>query len=142
MTGRRMIVAIDGPVPSVRAALLDFQREFAAHPPEGRRGAVLDGRDIGTVILPDAPVKLFVTASAEARSGRRHRELLARGAPSIYARVLADVKKRDERDSGRDIAPLKPAADAFVLDTTDLDADASFAAALAYIRSIGLGNGV
>jgi cytidylate kinase len=122
-------------IPAVRTALLGFQRRFAGHPPGGR-GAVLDGRDIGTVVCPDAAVKLFVTASPEERAGRRYRELLARGAESIYARVLADVRARDERDGGRDVAPLRPASDAFVLDTTDLDADAAFASALQYVHSV------
>ena len=93
------------------------QQEFAAQP----GGAVLDGRDIGTVIAPDADVKLFVTASPEVRAQRRVRELLERGMPAHYEDVLADIRARDERDSSRDVAPLKPAADAIILDTSDLD---------------------
>ena len=98
-------------------------------------GAVLDGRDIGTVICPQATVKLFISASAEARARRRHKELLDRGVASIYARVLQDMERRDARDSGRAVAPTKPAPDAVVIDTTTLDADGAFAAALAVIRA-------
>jgi cytidylate kinase len=101
---------------SVRAALLERQRDFAAQ--DG--GAVLDGRDIGTVILPDADAKLFVTASADVRAQRRVRELLGRGMPATYEDVLIDIHARDERDAGRDIAPLKQAVDADLLDTSDL----------------------
>jgi cytidylate kinase len=125
-------------IPGVRKALLELQRRFAAKPPPGPdgrvNGAVLDGRDIGTVVCPDAPVKLFVTASQEARAQRRHQELLGRGDESIYARVLEDMRERDERDSRRAVAPLTPAPDAMVLDTTDLDAAAALAAAVAYVN--------
>lgn len=120
-------------IPAVRAELLEFQRKFAANPPPPARGAVLDGRDIGTVVCPQAEVKIFVTASSEARAMRRHKELLERGESSIYARVLEEMRERDERDSKRSVAPLVPADDAVVLDTTQLDADAAFAAALAVI---------
>ena len=119
-------------IPGVRAALLAFQRDFA-HRPAGGRGAVLDGRDIGTVVCPDADAKIFVTASVEARAARRFKELRAAGAEAIYERVLQDMKDRDARDSGRLAAPLRPADDAFVLDTTALGAEAAFAAAIAYI---------
>ena len=112
-------------MPAVRAALLDYQRRFASD----RRGAVLDDRDIGTVICPDADVKIFVTASAEERARRRHREHDARGEAITYEDVLADIRRRDARDSGREIAPLEAAADAITIDTTTLDADAAFAAA-------------
>ena len=122
-------------VPEVRAALLAFQRDFAAHPPDGRAGAVLDGRDVGTVVCPEAEVKFFVTASPEIRAQRRHKELLDGGAESIYARVLQEVRDRDARDSGRQAAPLRPAEDAVVLDTTEMSAEAALAAALAHIRS-------
>ena len=118
-------------LPAVRAALLDFQRRFARTPP----GAVLDGRDIGTVVCPDAEAKLFVTAGAEERARRRAKELRERGVPAIDARVLQDIKERDARDSSRDTAPLTQAADAYVLDTTQLDPDAAFEAALAYIAT-------
>ena len=115
-------------IPGVRAALLDFQRAFGA-----AYGAVLDGRDIGTVVFPDAQAKLFVTASPEARGLRRHRELLARGETSDLATITADLRARDHADSTRATAPLKPAADALLLDTTALDADQAFAAALALL---------
>ncbi|RXF72693.1 (d)CMP kinase [Hansschlegelia zhihuaiae] len=115
--------------PGVRAALLDFQRSFAATAP----GAVIDGRDIGTVICPDADVKIFVTASPEERARRRALELEARGEPADHAAILADVRRRDERDMTRATAPLKPADDAVELDTTALDADGAFAAAVAIV---------
>ncbi len=113
-------------IPAVRAALLDFQRAFAARPP----GAVLDGRDIGTVVCPGAESKLFVMASLEKRAERRLKELLDKGERAIWERVLQDMKERDERDSARSVAPLVPADDAVVLDTSELDADAAFAAAV------------
>ena len=122
-------------LPDVRAVLLEFQRDFAACPPNGKLGAVLDGRDIGTVVCPEAPYKLFLTASADVRAARRYKELQARGAEAIYARILRDIKDRDTRDMSRSAAPLEPAKDAFVLDTSDLDADAVFTAALHYINS-------
>ena len=116
--------------PSVRAALLERQRAFAGQ--DG--GAVLDGRDIGTVIAPDADVKLFVTASPEVRAQRRMRELLARGAPAHFEDVLADIRSRDERDSHRSVAPLRQAADARLLDTSELDVDQALAAAIALVE--------
>ncbi len=122
-------------VPEVRAALLDFQRRFAEDPPGGEAGAVLDGRDVGTVVCPGAEVKFYVTASPEVRAERRHKELLEGGERSIYARVLQEVRDRDARDSGRKAAPLRPAEDAVVLDTTEMDADAVLAAALGHILS-------
>jgi len=113
-------------IPQVRAALLAFQKDFAARPP----GAVLDGRDIGTVICPDADVKIFVTASPEVRARRRFLELRA-GHPQVSEEeILADILRRDERDRSRATAPLKPAADAHVLDTTDLDIDGALRAAI------------
>jgi cytidylate kinase len=123
-------------IPAVRAALLEFQRAFAARLP----GAVLDGRDIGTVVCPDADIKFYVIASDEIRAQRRHKELLDRGKASIYARVLQDLKERDARDSERSVAPMKPAKDAVVLDTTVLDAEAAYAAAMKHISGIGAGN--
>jgi len=110
----------------VRDALLAFQRGFAGQPP----GAVLDGRDIGTVVCPHADVKLFITASPEERARRRHQEILGRGETVDYGTILADIRRRDERDMNRSTAPLKPAQDAVLLDTTDFDADAAFRAAL------------
>ena len=121
-------------IPTVRAALLAFQRDFAHHPPPGFRGAVLDGRDIGTVVCPDAAVKLFVTASAEARALRRFKELQESGQNAIYQRVLQDIEQRDARDRERLTAPLRRADDAIELDTTALDADAAFAKAVALVE--------
>jgi cytidylate kinase len=121
-------------MPEVRAALLAFQRDFAHPPPQGFIGAVLDGRDIGTVVCPDATVKLFVTASAEARALRRFKELQESSKIAIYQRVLQDIEHRDARDRQRSIAPLRPAEDAIELDTTALDADAAFERAVALIE--------
>jgi len=121
-------------VPGVRAALLAFQRTFAAQPPEGAKGAVLDGRDIGTVVCPDADVKLFVTASDEVRARRRFKELQESDPDVIYARVLEEMRERDARDRSRAVAPLEPAEDAILLDTSDLNADEVFAKALDIIR--------
>lgn len=122
-------------LPAVRAALLDYQRAFATAPP----GAVLDGRDIGTVICPDAQHKLFVTADVQTRADRRYKELRARGADVIYAQILRDLRTRDERDSRRTVAPLAPADDAFVLDTSALTADEAFERAYAHIVGGGPG---
>lgn len=115
--------------PPVRSALVDFQRSFAARPP----GAVLDGRDIGTAICPDADVKIFVTASAEVRARRRTDELAAKGRTVSYERILAEIRERDERDSARASAPLRKADDAMMLDTSDLGIDDAFAAAVAIV---------
>jgi len=117
--------------PSVREALLERQKDFAAQ----AGGAVLDGRDIGTVIAPDANAKLFVTASAEVRAQRRVRELLTRGMPGHYDDVLLDIQARDERDANRDIAPLRQAEDADLLDTSDLDIDQSIARAIQLVEA-------
>ncbi len=117
-------------IPSVRAALIDMQRRFAAR----AEGAVLDGRDIGTVICPDATAKIFVTASPETRAQRRALELAGRGEPVNYALILEDVRTRDARDSQRALAPLKAADDAITLDTSMLDRDEAFAAALAIVE--------
>lgn len=116
--------------PSVRAALLDLQRAFAAQP----GGAVLDGRDIGTVICPDAPVKLFVTAAPEVRALRRFKELAGRGSDLTLETVLADIRERDARDSGRASAPLVKAQDAVELDTSDLGIEDAFTAAMNIVR--------
>ncbi len=117
--------------PGVRAALLAVQRAFAAQP----GGAVLDGRDIGTVIAPDAPAKLFVTASPLVRAQRRHAELVRGGDGRDLATVLADIEARDARDSGRSTAPLVQAADAALLDTTELAIDAAVQRAIALVES-------
>ena len=117
-------------LPAVRAALLDWQRDF------GRtHGAVMDGRDIGTVIFPDAPAKLFVTASPEARARRRHAELAARGVVRDIADVEAEMRARDAQDAARATAPMKPAADAVVLDTTQLGIEEAFQAARTLVRA-------
>lgn len=124
-------------IPAVRAALLELQRDFARHPfhDDGTpaKGSVLDGRDIGTVVCPDADIKLFVTASPEVRAERRFNELKEKGENPDYDKILADLKERDERDSKRSTAPLKPAEDACILDTSDLNAVAAFRAALDFI---------
>ncbi|MBS1168639.1 MAG: cmk [Proteobacteria bacterium] len=117
--------------PGVRAALIAFQRDFA----HGSRGAVLDGRDIGTVICPDADVKLFVTASAEVRARRRTDELLAKGRSVDYQAILAEVQARDARDSGRVEAPLRPADDAIVIDTSSLGPAEVLATALSIVEN-------
>ena len=116
--------------PSVRAALLDRQRQFAGQP----GGAVLDGRDIGTVVAPGADAKLFVTASAEIRAQRRVRELLERGLPAHYEDVLVDIRARDERDTHRAVAPLARAEDALLLDTSELDVDGAIAEAIRLVE--------
>ncbi|MEN9709619.1 MAG: hypothetical protein RIQ68_2027 [Pseudomonadota bacterium] len=128
LRGREMgeAASVVAAIPEVRAALIEAQRRFAARP----EGAVLDGRDIGTVICPDAPVKIFVTAAPETRAQRRALELAGRGEKVDFAAILDDIRKRDERDSGRSSAPLKAAADAVALDTTKLGVEEAFAAAL------------
>jgi cytidylate kinase len=118
-------------IPEVRAALVDFQRGFGAR----AGGAVLDGRDIGTVICPDAKVKLYVTASAEVRAERRYLELSAKGDASTREQVLADVKARDARDMERVEAPLKPADDAVLIDTSEMSIEDAIAKALAAIEA-------
>ncbi len=121
-------------IPEVRAALLDFQRAFARR--DG--GAVLDGRDIGTVICPEAEAKLFVTASAEVRARRRYEELVAGGAETDYETVLAETRERDHRDATRADAPLKPATDAMMIDTSELDVEAAVAAAISAVEARSL----
>jgi cytidylate kinase len=124
-------------IPEVRDALLAFQREFAARPP----GAVLDGRDIGTVICPDADVKIYVTATPEVRARRRSAEYRAQGRNIDEAAVLADIRKRDERDQNRAAAPLRRAPDAHLLDTTHLDIDAAIRAAIDIVEASRAGRG-
>jgi CMP/dCMP kinase len=119
-------------IPQVRAVLRAFQQDFAAAPP----GAVLDGRDIGTVVCPSAEVKIFVVAAPEERARRRAAELEGSGEPVDEAAILADILRRDERDRSRAVAPLKPAADAVVLDTTSLGVDAAVAAAIAIVQRV------
>jgi cytidylate kinase len=133
LRGREMgeAASVVAAIPEVRAALVEAQQSFARRP----GGAVLDGRDIGTVICPNATMKIFVTASPETRAQRRALELRGNGEPSDYAAVLADILRRDQRDSGRAAAPLKPAEDAMILDTTALDVAGTFRQALALIEN-------
>ena len=120
--------------PEVRTALLGVQRTFAAQ----QRGAVLDGRDIGTVVCPQATVKLYVTATPEVRARRRHLEMVGRGETVDYAVVLADIQRRDARDAGRDSAPMRPACDAILLDSSNLDIETAFEMAVGAItRKVG-----
>ena len=128
------VIGVDVGTGSVRAALFDLQTAFARHPPGGR-GAVLDGRDIGTVICLDAPVKIFVTASVEERARRRWRELAALGSAKTHEMLIEEIRIRDARDGGRLAAPMKQAADAVMLDTTDLGIEAAVAAAEAIVRA-------
>jgi cytidylate kinase len=122
-------------IPQVRAALLDFQRQFGRTPP----GAVLDGRDIGTVIFPDADIKIFVTATPEVRAGRRAAELERAGEEADVRAILDDIRRRDERDTARAAAPLRQAPGAHLLDTTHLDIDAAFRAAVAIVETARAG---
>ncbi|HXV73101.1 MAG TPA: (d)CMP kinase [Sphingomonadales bacterium] len=124
-------------IPGVRAELLAFQRRFAAAPPGGKKGAVIDGRDIGTVVCPEADLKFFVTASPEVRAERRTKELLARGEAANPAQVLATIRERDRRDQRREASPLRAAEDAHLLDTTKLDIDGAFQKALDVLASKG-----
>ncbi|HEX3944659.1 MAG TPA: (d)CMP kinase [Rhizomicrobium sp.] len=120
--------------PEVRESLLQFQRDFAAHPPDRAKGAVIDGRDIGTVICPNATAKAFVDAKPEVRAHRRFLELKERGEPAEQAVILKELIERDRRDRERAVSPLRPASDALLLDTSNLDIDAAFAAALALVQ--------
>ena len=122
-------------IPEARAIILELQRNFAQKPPNNPKGAVLDGRDIGTVICPAAPAKLFITAALETRAERRLKELQNRGITTTYEAVLRDMRERDTRDAERKTAPMKPAGDALELDTTHLDPDQAFQKAMDYIRS-------
>lgn len=125
-------------LPGVRRALFDFQRRFAENPIKKdktpAKGAILDGRDIGTVICPDAKVKVFLTASSEIRAKRRYKELQFKGICVIYEQVLSDIIARDKRDSERAMSPLKPAEDALVIDTSDMTADEVFATVVRYVE--------
>jgi len=121
-------------VAEVRQALLKFQQDFAAHPPEGKKGAVLDGRDIGTVIAPQAKVKIYVEASPQVRANRRFLELQGRGENVTETHVLAELQARDARDTQRATVPTKPADDAVILDTSDMNADQAFEAALGIVK--------
>jgi cytidylate kinase len=119
-------------MPKVRRALVEAQQAFSKKTP----GTVLDGRDIGTVVCPDASVKLYVTASADVRAKRRYDEIVARGGAAEYAEIFADVKTRDERDMGRADSPLKPASDAHLLDTSEMGIEAAFRAAKSLIDAV------
>lgn len=125
------LASVVAAMPEVRNALLGFQRDFAAKPP----GAVLDGRDTGTVVCPEADAKIFVTASPEVRAHRRHAELLAAGIQVDYESILAEVRTRDERDRTRSVAPLLPAPDAAILDTSEMSIEQALAAAIAAVES-------
>ncbi|ADP70189.1 cytidylate kinase [Rhodomicrobium vannielii ATCC 17100] len=132
LRGNGEAASVVAAIPDVRAALLEFQRAFANQP----GGAVVEGRDIGTVVCPDAEAKIFVTASAESRAARRHRELVGYGVEITEQVVLAEIKARDKRDSERAVSPLKPAEDALLLDTTELDIEKAVAAALHLIDKV------
>lgn len=123
-------------IPAVRKALCDFQRHFATHPPDGKAGTILDGRDIGTVICPDAPYKIFITADRETRAKRRFLEEFGEyGTEQQYADILTELTSRDERDINRDSSPLKKADDALLIDTTNSSIEAVFEAAVTYISN-------
>ncbi len=127
--------SVISPRTALRAALLDYQRNFATLPPDDAAGAVLDGRDIGTVVCPDADVKIFVTASVEARAKRRHAELVGKGEEVSLAMVASDLAARDARDSERATSPLAVADDAHLLDTTKMDIEAAFQAVRSYVAA-------
>lgn len=120
-------------IPAVRDALLARQRDFLRPP-----GLVADGRDMGTVVFPDAPLKLFLTASAEERAERRYKQLIAKGESVSLARLLQDIRERDARDSSREVAPLEPAEDAIIIDSTGADIDQVFARVMAEVVRTGL----
>jgi cytidylate kinase len=132
LKGNGEAASVVAAIPEVRAALLTFQRSFAANP----EGAVVEGRDIGTVVCPGADAKIFVTASAVARARRRYIELSGYGVETTEAKVLSEIEERDRRDRERPVSPLRPAEDALLLDTTDLDIEKAFAAALELIDKV------
>ena len=122
-------------IPAVRAALLNLQRQFAAQPPHGS-GAILDGRDIGTVVLPNADIKFFIDADIDIRAERRTKELIQTGQSVIFRNVLIEMQERDNRDRSRTVAPLRPADDAITIDTSKMDADAVLALAQSHISAL------
>jgi cytidylate kinase len=132
LKGNGEAASVVAAIPEVRAALLSFQRSFAANP----QGAVIEGRDIGTVVCPDAEVKIFVSASPHARARRRYVELTGYGVETTEAAVLHEIEERDRRDRERPVSPLRPAEDALLLDTTELDIEKAFAAALELIDKV------
>ncbi len=123
-------------IPEVRQALLDYQRDYANNPPGDKKGVVLDGRDTGTTICPNADVKFYLTSAVEVRADRRQKELQKLGIKSIYSEVLSDMIARDKRDSTRDISPLRPAADAHIIDTSEKSSEEVFALATQFIDSL------
>lgn len=130
-----LAASIVAAMPRVRAAILAAQRQFATQPPDGKKGAILDGRDIGTIVCPDAAAKLFITARAEIRAERRFAELRVNDGSLNLETVLADIHARDARDEGRATAPMKQADDAPLLDTSDLSIEEAFVAALALVEA-------
>lgn len=122
-------------IPEVRSILLDLQRSFAANPGDAYQGAVLDGRDIGTIIAPNASAKLFITARIDARAKRRTKELQLNGQTVTYEAVLKDMRERDARDTDRESAPMIPADNAMILDTSDLDQEQVFEKAMLFIKT-------
>ena len=130
-----LAASIVAAMPRVRAAILAAQRQFATQPPDGKKGAILDGRDIGTIVCPDAAAKLFITARAEIRAERRFAELRVNDGSLNLETVLADIQARDARDEGRATAPMKQADDAPLLDTSDLSIEEAFVAALALVEA-------
>jgi len=124
-------------IKGVRDGLLEFERNFAQNPPNAKKGSVLDGRDIGTFVLPGADFKFFITASVEVRAQRRYKELLKRGMESIYTTVLENMQERDRRDTQRSVCPLTSAKDAYIIDTSDKNADEVSEDAIKYIERRG-----
>ena len=122
-------------VKTVRTALLNFQREFAKNPPREKNGTILDGRDIATVVCPEADYKIFVTANIKIRTKRRLKELIERNEPAIYGQVMKELRERDDRDSTRSIAPLRQEKDAMIIDTSDLDTEQTFEQARVFVAS-------
>jgi cytidylate kinase len=130
------IASLISTFPDVRQAITAYEHEFGNHPPEGKKGALLDGRDIGTIIFPEAKIKIFITADTETRARRRHNQLLEMGQKSIYDVVLSDMRARDQRDQTRNVAPLVPAEDAFIVDTTNLTIEEAVEKILSYIAHV------
>ena len=130
------VASLIAPIPKVRLAVLKYQRDFADHPPGNKSGAVIDGRDIGTVVLPMANVKLFITASAEERARRRWTQLVATGEDITFEHVLDDINERDRRDQERHASPLVPADDAQFIDSTDWEPDVTIRYAISIVRAV------
>ena len=130
------VASLIAPIPKVRQAVLKYQRDFADHPPGDKSGAVIDGRDIGTVVLPHANVKLFVTASAEERARRRWRQLVDSGEDITFDHVLADIQERDRRDQERHASPLVPAEDAQFIDSTEWEPDMTIRYAISIVKAV------